>query len=145
MSLTAIIDRLKTAAPIFGGRVAGAAEFGAEAEAARLGLPMAFVMRAGGEASDAGTMGAVVQMLTEEYAIIIAVDNSADTFGHAAEQALDPVIVEVRRALLGWTWDDVHNALVFERDDHVSFDRARLWHQMIFSTSSAIDSLDGVA
>jgi hypothetical protein len=81
-------------------------------------------------------------MLTEEYVIVIAVDNSTDTLGHGAEQLLDPVLVEVRQALLGWSWDDLHNVLVYVRDDHVGFDRARLWHQMIFSTSSAIESLD---
>ena len=143
MSLAAIINRLKIEAPLFNSNVAGAAEFSAEAEAMRLPLPMAFVMRQGSTTSEATTLGEVLQLLTEEYAIVIAVDNSTDTLGHAAEQLLEPVIEEVRHALLGWTWDAVHNGMTFDRDEHVGFDRARLWHQMIFCTESVISSLDG--
>jgi len=142
MSLPAIIDRLKANAPLFAGNVAGAAEFSAEAEAMRLPLPMAFVMRNGSSTSEATTLGEVLQLMTEEYAVVIAVDNSTDTLGHAAEQLLEPVIEQVRKALLGWTWDTLHNGMTFSRDDHVGFDRARLWHQMIFSTESVIASLD---
>jgi hypothetical protein len=108
-------------------------------------LPCAFVMRSGGEASDAQTLGEVVQMLTEEFAIVIAVDNSASTVGQPAEDNLAPVYEEVMEALLGWIDNGTHNALVFVRDDHVGFDRSRLWHQMLFRTESAISSLDGMS
>jgi len=146
MNTIPIIQRLIVAAPILGGRVAGAADFNAEVEAVRLGLPCAFVMRSGGEVQgDPATLGEVIQMLVEEFAVVIAVDNSASTVGQPAEDNLDPVYKEVMEALLGWTDDDTHNSLVFVRDDHVGFDRSRLWHQMLFNTTSSISSLDGMS
>lgn len=145
MKTTPIINRLISDAPILGGRVAGVAEFNAEVEAVRLGLPCAFVMRSSGEASDAATLGEIVQILTEEFAIVLGVDNSVSTVGQPAEDNLAPVYEEVMEALLGWTDSPTHNSLVFVRDDHIGFDRSRLWHQMLFRTQSAISSLDGMS
>jgi hypothetical protein len=146
MKTTPIILRLIEAAPILGGRVAGAADFNEEVEAVRLGLPCAFVMRSSGEASDATTLGEVIQMLTEEFAIVLAIDNSVSTTGQPAEDNLAPVYEEVMEALLGWIDNNgTHNSLTFVRDDHVGFDRSRLWHQMLFRTQSTISSLDGMS
>lgn len=145
MKTTPIIQRLIEAAPILGGRVAGAADFNAEVEATRLGVPCAFVMRSSGEASDAATLGEVIQMLTEEFAVVLVVDNSVSTVGQPAEDNLAPVYEEVMEALLGWIDNGTHNSLVFVRDDHVGLDRSRLWHQMLFRTSSSISSLDGMS
>lgn len=141
MKVQPIIDRLKSVSTTLGGRIAGAAEFSAEVEAARLAVPCAFVLRASGEASEASTLGEVVQMFTEDFAVVIAVDNSVDTRGQAAAEALDDVLYDVIGSLLGWEADAVHNAFVMVRDDHVAIDRARLWHQAIFRTQSAIASL----
>lgn len=141
MKVQPIIDRLKAVSTTLGGRIAGAAEFSAEVEAARLALPCAFVLRASGEGSEPDTIGAVVQMLTEDFAIVVAVDNSADSRGQAGAEALDDVMVDLLARLLGWSPDATHNAFSYVRDDHVSLDRARLWHQFIFRTSSAIASL----
>lgn len=141
MKVQPIIDRLKSVSTTLSGRIAGAAEFSAEVEAARLALPCAFVLRASGEATDADTVGAVVQMLTEDFAVVIAVDNTGDTRGQAGAEAIDDVLYDVIGSLLGWSPDTTHNALTMVRDDHVAIDRARLWHQVIFRTSSAIASL----
>jgi hypothetical protein len=141
MKVQPIIDRLKAVSTTLGGRIAGAAEFSAEVEAARLSLPCAFVLRASGEASEAATLGAVVQMLTEDFAIVVAVDASADGRGQAAAEALDDVMADLIAGLLGWSPDATHNAFEYVRDDHVAIDRARLWHQFTFRTSGAISSL----
>jgi hypothetical protein len=142
MKVKPIIDRLKAEAATFGGRVAGAADFSAETEAARLGLPCAFVLRAGGGGSDAATVGAIVQLVNEEFGVIVAVNNSADERGQAAAETLDDVLDDVVAALLGWAPDAEHNPFEYVRDDHLTLDRGRLWHQITFRTSSVIASLD---
>lgn len=141
MKVQPIIDRLKAVSTTLEGRVAGAAEFSAEVEAARFALPCAFVLRANGVASEADTIGAVVQGLTEEFGICVAVDNRADARGQAAAEGLDDVFADLLEALLDWAADDFHTGFEFVRDDHVGLDRARLWHQFTFRTTSAISSL----
>lgn len=147
MKIRPIIDRLKAECPSLGGRVAGAAEYAAAADAlesVRLDLPMAFVYRAGGAASEAATIGAVVQMVEQNFGVILALDNGADARGQAAAEALDDVIEELLSALLGWQPDTDHNAFVFVRDEHLELNRGRLWHVAIFNTSGPIMSRDDV-
>ncbi len=142
MKIQPIIDRLKAATTTLGGRVAGAAEFSAELEETRLTLPCAFVLRANGSATEADTFDATMQMLTEEFAVIVAISTASDTRGQAASESLDDVMEDIINALLGWRPTTVER-LPFEyaRDDHVSVDRARLWHQFIFRTSGVISSI----
>lgn len=141
MKVQPIIARLKAVSTTLGGRIAGAAEFAAEVEATRLTLPCAFVMRGSGVGNPVATVGPIVQEVVEEFAVVVAVSNSADTRGQAAAESLDDVMADLRAALLGWIPDDDHNAFEFVRDDHVGLDRARLWHQFVFRTSGAIASL----
>ncbi len=139
MRIKPIIDRLKTNALSLGGRVSGASEFSAEVEAMRLPLPCAFVLRASGEAQSATSLGAVLQMVNQDFAIVIAVDNSKDTRGQDGAESLDAILEDVQLALLGWTPPvEEHNAFEFVRDDHISIDRSRLWHQTIYRTIGPI-------
>jgi hypothetical protein len=137
-----IIDQLKAVSTTLGGRVAGAAEFSAELEAAQMALPCAFVFRSNGEATAPDTFDETMQMLTEEFAVVVAVSNAVDTRGQAAAEALDDVMEDVINALLGWSPTAVErNPFEYVRDDHVSVDRSRLWHQFIFRTSGVISSI----
>lgn len=142
MKIHGIIEKLKEEVPVFGGRVAGTAQYSAELEAVRLPLPCAYVYRAGGVASEAATLGATVQILEQTFGVIIAVDNSLDGRGQAAAETLDDVLDEVIEALLGWLPDDEHNAFEFVRDEHLEINRGRLWHLALFRTSNPISSLD---
>lgn len=147
MKIRTVINRIKAECPTFGGRVSGSAEYAAAVDAlesVRLDLPAAFVYRSGGVASDAATIGAVVQMVQHNFGIIIALDNGTDAAGFAASEALDTIIDELVAALLGWQPDDTHNAFVFVRDEHLDLNRGRLWHVALFMTEAAIESRSDV-
>lgn len=141
MKVKPIIDRLKAETTVFGGRVAGAAQFGDAVENSDLVVPSAFVFRVGGEAPPGDAIGGVVQVVGEVFAVVVAVDNTADQRGQAAAEALDDVLADLLPALLGWQPDDDHNAFEYVRDDHLAMNRARLWHQFQFSTQSAFSSV----
>lgn len=147
MNVEPIIARLKAKTTTLGGRIAGAAEFGIEVEAARMALPCAFVMRASGTASDAATLGEVVQTVLEEFGIAIAIDNNGDARGQEAAKQLDEVMRDIRRALLGWIPDPgvdddgPHNAFEIVSDAQIAIDRGRLWHQYVWRTSTTYSSV----
>jgi len=141
MKLKPIIDQLKAETTLFGGRIAGASEYADEVAAARLTLPCAFVIRGAIFTDDARTLGEVVQMMTEEFGIAVAVDNSVDGRGQAAEEFLDDVRTELLKALLGWNPDAEHNAFEYGGEQPLEINRGRLWRLFLFRTSSEIGSL----
>lgn len=140
MKVRPIIDRLKAECAIFSGNVAGAAEFVDAIEQSQLPLPHAFVFRVGGEAPPSESIGEVVQVVAETFAVVVAVDASADTRGQSAAESLDDVLAQLMPALLGWEPDGDHVAFEYVRDDHLQINRARLWHQFQFATQSAVAS-----
>lgn len=142
MKIQPIIDRLKAVTTTLGGRIGGAAEYSSETEATRLALPCAFVMRFNGSAPEPDTFDATMQIVTEEFGVVVAVSNSVDARGQAAAESLDDVMEDIINALLGWKPSSgEHNPFEYVRDDHVGMDRATLVHQFIFRTSGVISSI----
>jgi hypothetical protein len=142
MKLKPIIDQLKVATTSFNGRIAGASEYAAGVESTRLVVPCAFVMRGQVFTDEARTLGEVVQMMTEEFGIAVAVDNSQDERGQMAEELLDDIRQDLIQALLGWAPDETHNAMEYGGDVPIEINRGRLWRLFVFRTSGAIASLD---
>jgi len=137
-----IIDRLKETAPFFNGNVVGIASFNPEVEATRLILPAAFVGRDFGEAAESGSLGRATQIWNEYYSILVCVSNAGDTLGEQASGDIRPAIQALFTSLVGWrpdaVGDEEYNAMDYVRDDPISQDRGRIYHQVTFKTSSAI-------
>lgn len=144
MKLLPIINQLKAATTLFAGRIAGASEYANEVVAASMQLPCAFVMRGSittPENPDA--VGELVQVLTEEFGVAVAVDNSLDGRGQAAEEFLDDIRTELLKALLGWQPPDPdQNTFVYAGEQPLEINRGRLWRLFLFSTMSTRSSLD---
>lgn len=145
MKLRPIIDHLKAETTSFGGRIAGASEYASEVEAGRMTMPCAFVVR--GTVSTDGesaSVGAVVQVLAEEFGIAVAVDNT-DKRGQDSEEVLDDIRRDLLQALLGWLppgTEGHYNAFDYVGDTPIELNRARVWRLFVFRTSTAISSLD---
>lgn len=137
-----IINRLKDTAPFFNGNIAGIASFNPEVEATRLQLPAAYVGRDYGEAAESNALGRATQFWHEYYSIVVIISNAGDTLGEQASGDIRPAIQALFDSLIGWAPDPVgtneFNGMDYVRDDQISQDRARLYHNVTFKTSSAI-------
>lgn len=140
-----IIDRLKATAPFFNGNIAGAASYNPEVEATRLILPAAYVIRENGEAAESNSLGLPTQMWVEYYSIVVCISNAADTLGEQAAGDIRPAIRALFNSLIGWPSpqnNDIgetdNNPLDYVRDDPISQDRSRIYHNVTFKTVSAI-------
>lgn len=134
MKASAIIVRLRAAAPSFGGRVAGATEFGLIQNEIDVTVPAAFVMPAGEIVSPPATAGHMTQFVIEQFAVLVVVSTIADDRGQAAADQLDDLKVELQAALLGWEPGDLYSGMEYQGGVHLDVGRARLWHQFDFAT-----------
>jgi len=135
VKLRILIDHIKAECPAFAGRVAGAAEFAAAAaEADRLAVPHAFVIRLVEDVEPSITAGAVEQPSEEWFGIVVCVSNTADARGQGGDDTLDDVRAELRAALKGWQPDADHAPMEYRGFETLDLTRARLWRRFDFST-----------
>lgn len=146
MNIDAVIQQLKTFAPIFNGNVAGIAEYELAKDQFWLPQPAAYVMPIDDEVSPNKDMTGLQQIVTETVAIIVDLDNSADRRGQAASSdALLPVRTAVFAAVLNWRPDSENAARGFSyaRGGLLYSDRARMRWQFDFSIENTITDHDG--
>jgi hypothetical protein len=141
MKLKIVIDRLKAEAPVFEGRVAGAAEFETEVENTDLAVPCAFVIRLADTPGASLTAGEIVQPLDERVGVLVAVSNAGDRRGQDGAEDLDDIRAALWEALLGWAPSDEHGAIQYRGARHLGMNRARLWHQFDFSALAVVSTL----
>jgi len=143
MKTSPIIERVRDQVAAFAGRVAGAAEFAQAAEQEQFPVPHAFVLNAEEEVlvADAQsgarslTAGQVSQVVWEVFAIVVAVDNTADLRGQAAGDQLDDLKLALHAALIGWSPDaDLYSGLEYRGGSHLLATRARLWHEFRYAS-----------
>lgn len=106
--ITEIINRLKTNAPAFNSRVAGAGSFAAMMQSKRLPsiTPAAHVVPVsinGGKADAAA--GAYTQDTSETFGVIFTV-RSSDPIGGDKLEPIDALKIEVINAIAGWAPSD---------------------------------------
>jgi len=147
MDIQAVISQLKTYAPIFSNRVAGAAEFAQSIEKqVFLTLPAAYIIPTGdvAESNNEGT-NCLFQRVRESITISIELDNSTNRQGTVAITSVETVKYAVFAALLNWRIDpnNCPRGLEYDGAGLGTVDRGRLWWEMRFVLERIITDDDG--
>ncbi len=143
MNLDLVIAQLKQQVPAFQDRVAGAAAFkGLKANTA-LDCPAAFVLPLDDTPEPSTSMNTVRQVLTDSFAVVVAVSNASDERGQGAAAQVHAMRVALWAALLGWQPTDDYNGVEYEGGNLQDMDRFQLWYQFEFSAQMEIGPEDG--
>lgn len=143
MHLETIIQALRERCPAFANRVGGAAQFKLLPESAALPVPCAFVIPLDDNPGENKSQNQVRQPLTDSFAVIVAISNTADERGQGAAHGLDAFRAALWAALLGWRPSEEYDGITYEGGSVISLDRARLWYQFEFGAETEIGPEDG--
>lgn len=143
MDLEPIIGALRTRCPSFVTRVAGAMQFKLLPENASLATPTAFVIPLDDNPQESTSQNSVRQLLTDSFAVIVAISNTADERGQTGAHTVHTLRSELWAALLGWQPDPRYNGINYEGGSLLALDRARLWYQFEFGADMEIEPADG--
>jgi hypothetical protein len=149
MILASFISQLRANAPVFGGRVAGAAEFvrGLRDYSTSLPVPAAYVLPGTQEVEAANdTYGGLQQLVHYGVGVAVELDAQTDRRGQAPAMDLDTVRDQVFASVLNYKLDDCHVARgAYYAGAHSLevLDRARLWYQFNFTVDWQITDADG--
>lgn len=142
MGLAEVVLRLRSAVPALEQRVGGTASFIRANQAnADIALPHAFVVPMYSTAAPK-TDGATYQMLTERFAIILALDNTIDPRngdGRAAMVLMGTIFSQLVKAMLNWEPMQRFDTVQFARGLHLSMNQERMWHQFEWTYRYYID------
>lgn len=140
LNLALIIEQLRLAVPALR-LVGGAAEF-ERAVQGLTALPAAFVLPARDVGGPSAFMGQITQQqVASDYVVLLAVRNLADDEGAAAIEALRPVRIAVRDALLGWVPDADFDNCEYAAGELLAFENGVLWWQETYRTATVIRSV----
>lgn len=143
MKLSLVIEALREIATSFKGRVGGAAEFKAIENVSQMEAPSAYVVPTGDTAGQQQSQTDYDQLVTEGFAVIVALDNRADQRGQkAAFDAVNDIRAEIWAALLGWEIDKNTYAIEYEGGQVISINRALLYYQFDFSAKREVSDED---
>lgn len=143
MRLEIIIQALRARCPSFSQRIAGAAQFNGLETNSALPVPCAFVVPLDDNPKDSKAQNSVRQELTDSFAVIVAISNTADERGQAGAHTVWTLRAELWAALLGWRPEEAYNGITYEGGSMLSIDRARLWYQFDFGADMEIGPEDG--
>lgn len=148
MILASFISQLRANAPVFGGRVAGAAEFtrGLRDYNTSLPLPAAYVLPGPQEVEGNDTWGGLQQLVHYGVGIAVELDAQTDRRGQAPAMDLDAVQAQIFSSVLNFRIDDCHvarGAYFAGAHSLEVLDRARLWFQYNFTVDWQITDADG--
>lgn len=137
--IPAIVERLRMEVPRL--RLIGGAAQLARARDGATVLPAAFVLPVAetAEANPYMDQG-VQQKVSEDFVVLVAAQNVSDDEGAAALEALAPMRLAVRAALLGWQPDADADNVEFVRGDLVEFQDSVLWWGDTYRTGHVIRS-----
>lgn len=144
------IDQLRTYCPIFGGRVAGAADFrqGLENYNANMALPAAYVVPLDQEAARNANMTGYWQIVEKTIGIIVELDATTDRRGqNPMQEAYDTVEAALLGALINWEpalcRSPNKQGYQLAGGRFLDLDRARLFYQWEFLLLWQITDDDG--
>lgn len=145
MNLQAVIEQIKANCPLFGGRVAGAAEFAASKDQVWMDLPACYVIPLEESAGENTISNALRQLITEQVGVVVEFDNRADRRGQSVAETFEDMKAGIFAAVLNWRLDPQRAArgLEYAGSRLLDFDRARLFYQWDFSLTSLITDKDG--
>ena len=143
------IASLRQNAPIFAGRVAGAAEFtaGLRDYSTSLPLPAAFVLPGSQDAEpNALWSGALQQVVHKIVAVVVELDAQRDRRGQAAAMSVDVVETQIFASCLNLFVGECRMARgTYLLGAHqLDLDRARFFYQWEFGLDWTITEADGV-
>lgn len=148
MILAGFISQLRANASVFGGRVAGAAEFvrGLRDYSTSLPLPAAYVVPGTQDAETNNTWGGLQQLVHVTVGVVVELDAQTDRRGQAPAMDLDGVRDQVFASVLNYKFDDCHVArgASYVGGHELALDRARLFYQFDFNVDWQITDADGV-
>lgn len=146
MKLDAVIAQLRLYAPVFGGRVAGAAEFDRGVrDQGWMDFPSAYVLPLDEEATENQSLPGLVQTITERVGIIIALNAIDDRRGQAPATTYEEMRAAIFSAVLNWRPDPNSQArgYAYGGGQLRDFDRGRLFYQFEFIIETMITDDDG--
>lgn len=143
MQLDPIIQALRARCPVFSNRVAGAADFKMLEESTNLAVPSAFVIPLDDNPEDNTSGNSIRQSLTDSFAVIVAISNTADEKGQGATATVHTLRIALWAALLGWQPGADYDGITYQGGQLLRITRARLWYQFEFGAAMEIGSSDG--
>lgn len=143
MRLSNVIAAIRTRCPVFEGRVAGAAQFQALTESAKMRLPAAYVIPAEDTTAEQKSLTDYWQDVTEGFAVIVVLDNTRDERGQAAVyDAVHDIRAILWKCLLGWQPEPSGGPVCYAGAQMLNMDRARLYCQFDFTLRREITEQD---
>lgn len=143
-----LIASLRANAPIFGGRVAGAAEFyaGLKNYNTSMALPAAYVLPLGQEAEPNKYWGGLVQIVHKTIGIAVELDAQTDRRGQAPAMNFEEIEAQLFASVLNITIDECRmvQGANYGGARYLDLDRARLFYQWEFILDWQITDADGV-
>ena len=115
MKIGPVVLKLRVSNTRFENRIGGAAELALAMEYA-LQKEMAFVVQMAEVAADNRYDSGINQLITERFAVIVALNNATsdkDKLGFAAYDSLFDVRAEIFRSILGWQMDDTESLVSY--------------------------------
>jgi hypothetical protein len=142
------ITSLRANAPIFAGRVAGAAEFyrGLKDYTTSLPLPAAYVLPLGQDAEPNRTYGGLMQIVHKSIGIAVELDAQRDRRGQDPTMGFDTIETQIFASCLNLYLGECRmtQGAYFSGARYLDLDRARLWYQWEFGVDWQINDTDGV-
>ncbi len=108
---------------------------------------MAFVIQLNEVPNPNTQDNAVIQKITERFAVIVALDNGSsdkDKLGFIAYNKLADIRAEIFSAILGWQMPKAESLISYGGGRISGINRGYLWYQFEFLVDFRIDSDDGV-
>jgi hypothetical protein len=146
--MAAFISQLRANAPIFGGRVAGAAEFyaGLKNYNTSLVLPAAYVLPLGQDAEPNNVWNGLIQIVHKSIGVAVELDAQQDRRGQAPAMDFDAIESQIFASVLNLEIDECRQTrgTAFSGARYLDLDRARLFYQWEFNIDWQITDADGV-
>lgn len=147
MNFDLVIAHLRANVPMFGQRVAGAADFAQGIEDQTwMQSPACYVVPLDEEAEPNDESNALYQLIKERIGVVVQFDNTADRRGQSVTELFAPTRAALFAALLNWRDLDPEHALRgFEAAGGalLDYDRARLFYRWEFVFPTLVTDADG--
>ena len=146
MNIDLVIGQIRANMPVFGQRVAGAADFARAVEDQTwMDAPACYVIPLDEDADENPPGQGLEQHVAERIGVIVEFDNTADRRGQAASEQFEAMRTAVWACLLNWRIDPLAGAqgFIYGGGQLLSFDRARLFYQWEFVLHRLLTDADG--
>ena len=142
------ISQLRSNAPIFGGRVAGAAEFyaGLRAYNTSMALPAAYVLPLGQEAEPNQVWNGLIQIVHKSVGVAVELDAQRDRRGQDPTMSFEAIEAQIMASVLNLEIGECRmvRGTSFSGARYLDLDRARLFYQWEFNLDWQLTDADGV-